>query len=512
MNYSMHLLVALAMVSCRKNDVDNEAVQPGTAELTDILQACVAEILRLVQEFQEKPISPAGTREFEHRLQEHLRDLGRQTTQWTYNHLEPSDVQDLSKHVDFEGTLYTRLNQKTPQQAWTLFGQIRLWRIGYRPTDKDSGEVTLFPVARGLGLVLGASPALAERASQLLADTGMTQSRTLARLRQDCGVGWGVKKLRQVTAAVSEAMTAQRHEVQVERLLELLAKANAGTGRHKPVLSVGRDGITLGVRCKGGRVHEVASTATVTVLDRRGRRLGTVYLAYTPESCQGTMSRALTTLLTAVFARWEKPLPRLCYVTDSGDNETAYYEKVLSGMRHPRTHEVLNWIRVVDFYHASERLWTMAELLFGKGRQAAGWVRKMQKWLKKPGGVNRMLHSAAALRDRFGLRGKKLSDFKTAYRYLRVRMAYMRYAEYRQWGVPLGSGVTEAACKTVYTERLKLSGMSWKKRGAQTILNLRVLLLSGVWDQAYARVLEECVEAKVRGQREFDEKEAELAA
>ena len=65
----------------------------------------------------------------------------------------------------------------------------------------------------------------------------------------------------------------------------------------------------------------------------------------------------------------------------------------------------------------------------------------------------------------------------------------MRYAGYKRVGIPCGSGVTEAACKTIYTQRLKLSGMRWKKAGAQTILNLRVLLLSGVWTEAYRRVL-----------------------
>ena len=511
MNYSMHLLLAAATLPSFKKDSAQDTAESAAPELADIVTAAAEKILRFVDVFLKQPVSPARVCEFEQQLQEQLREMGRQTVQWTYNRLEPRDVQELPKHVEFEGSFYTRLNKKTPQQAWTLFGSIRLRRIGYRPTEKN-GDPTIFPLAMSLGLVQGASPALAGRAAQLMADTGMTQSRTLARLRQDCGVGWGVKKLRQVTAAVAEAMTAQRQEVQVERLLALLAKADASKGRHKPVLSVGRDGITLAVRCKGGRVYEVASTGTVSVLDRRGKRLGTVYLAFTPESCQGTMSQALTQLLAAVFARWQKPLPRLCYVTDSGDNETNYYEQTLSKMRHPSTGKELEWIRVVDYYHASERVWTMAELLFGKSQRSAAWARKMQKWLKKPGGVNRVLHSAAALRDKYRLRGKKRADFQRAYRYLRDRMAFMRYAEYRQWGVPLGSGVTEAACKTVYTERLKLSGMRWEKPGAQTILDLRVLLLSGVWDQAYVRVLEKYVGPKSRDQREFDEIEAEFAA
>ena len=64
--------------------------------------------------------------------------------------------------------------------------------------------------------------------------------------------------------------------------------------------------------------------------------------------------------------------------------------------------------------------------------------------------------------------------------------------------MPIGSGVTEAACKTVYTQRLKLSGMRWEKAGAQKILQLRVILLSGVWTQVYKKILEVESEVQVR--------------
>lgn len=162
---------------------------------------------------------------------------------------------------------------------------------------------------------------------------------------------------------------------------------------------------------------------------------------------------------------------------------------MLRRLRHPRTGERLEWHWVVDYYHASERLGTMAEALFGAGAKARAWAGKMQKLLVKPGGVGRVLHSAAALRSRVQLRGKRLADFRRAYQYLQRRRQYLRYADYRRLGLPLGSGVTEAACKTVYTQRLKLSGMRWKKVGAQTILTLRVLLLSGVWEHVYEQTL-----------------------
>ena len=172
----------------------------------------------------------------------------------------------------------------------------------------------------------------------------------------------------------------------------------------------------------------------------------------------------------------------------------------------------MEWVRVVDYYHVSERVWAMGELLFGKGQRSAAWVRKMQRWLLKPGGANRVLHSAAALREQYRLRGKKRAEFQRAYAYLRDRMAHLRYADYRRWGMPLGSGVTEAGCKTVSTQRLKLSGMSWGKAGAQTILDLRVVVLSGVWDKAYAKVLVGLEQARVRVQRAAHQRRAEVAA
>ena len=283
-------------------------------------------------------------------------------------------------------------------------------------------------------------------------------------------------------------MTEHRQAAQVEQLLRWLKEADASRGRHKPLLCVGRDGISLKLRCRGECPFEVASTATVSVLDRRGKRLGTVYLGYTPESYQKRMSGSLTSLLEDVLRGWEGSLPRMGYITDAGDNEIAYYEKTLKEMVHPRTQERLVWIRVLDYYHASERIWSMAEALFGVGG-GTSWAKKMLKWLLKPSGANRVLHSAAAIRARTQLGEKAGSSYDTAYNYLRSRMAEMDYAEYRQVGLPCGSGVTEAACKTVYTQRLKLSGMHWEKTGAQVILDLRVPQLSGVWNAVYNRML-----------------------
>jgi hypothetical protein len=66
----------------------------------------------------------------------------------------------------------------------------------------------------------------------------------------------------------------------------------------------------------------------------------------------------------------------------------------------------------------------------------------------------------------------------------------MAYARYRRQGLPIGSGVTEAACKPVFTQRLKRSGMRWHKESGQVIVDLRVLHLSRIWDKAVRRDLD----------------------
>lgn len=428
--------------------------------------------------------SPAAALAFEQKLATQARELARGATEFAYNQLESERPEELPPHVQYEAGQYRRLNQKTPnREVATLFGKITLWRHGYRYVQRDVAEPTIFPLEISLGLVEGATPALVSAAGRALAEAGATQEVALARLRTQHGVEWGVKKLRAVAESLSAGMDRFRREHQAKQAVHWLRQAFTSTGKHRPSLVLGRDGITL---CTSPHsFYEVATTATLSIYDRRGKRLGTVYLAYAPELGQQTMTDELTALLLEVLRQWDGSLPRLAYLTDAGAHETQYPRKVLKKLRHPRTGKRLSWQWIVDFYHAAQRLTTMGEALFGVGREASAWAAKMRKLLKKPNGPFRVLHSAAALRARYRMSAKAKKAFRTAYNYLRDRTKHMRYAEFRDQGLPIGSGITEAACKTVFTQRLKLSGMRWSNAGAQVILNLRVILLSGVWDEVY---------------------------
>ena len=65
----------------------------------------------------------------------------------------------------------------------------------------------------------------------------------------------------------------------------------------------------------------------------------------------------------------------------------------------------------------------------------------------------------------------------------------MDYATHLENNLPIGSGVTEAACKTLVKQRLCGSGMRWKDQGAKVILSLRALVQSkGRWQQFWDKI------------------------
>ena len=77
---------------------------------------------------------------------------------------------------------------------------------------------------------------------------------------------------------------------------------------------------------------------------------------------------------------------------------------------------------------------------------------------------------------------------RQALAYFRKHRKRMRYAELKARGFMIGSGIVEAACKTLVAQRLKQSGMRWSAGGAQAILTPRGWDQSERFDEAWALV------------------------
>ena len=467
----------------------------------------IVQIGQLVSDFRAAETTPSLSYDFEIKLQALLREVGRLIIEWTYNQLEPNDRCLMPNHLRFDDEWYRRRNKTPNRKVATLFGAVTLWRYLYQPTH---GGHAIFPLEIRLGLAAGhATPALADRVARAATDS--TQDVVRATLERDHGVAWSVKTLRAVIATTWQGMTPHTHAAQVAQVLDWLKQAQASHGSRKPVLAVGRDGVFVPIR--GEDSYREATTATLSVHDRAGRRLGTVYLGQMPESGQETLSAQLTRLITDVLSQWTGPLPRLAYITDAGHHQTEYYHHVLKRMRHPcRPGEPLHWEWVIDYYHASERIHKLSEALFRDPRKAKAWAQKMCRWLKtKPHAIYRILHSAAAIRSRRFVVGQSKA-YHSAYNYLRDRIDHLDYVRYRRNHLPIGSGVTEAACKTVFTQRLKRSGMAWSVEGGQTIVDLRVTHLSGIWDEVHRAYLQVRQLPKTRTQAASGSKKRRKAA
>src|SRR5512144_384913 len=453
--------------------------------LTFRLLPVISRIGLLIVQFRQTGPTPQSCYEFESQLSQQLRRLGRVLVEGVYNDIQPDRPPLMPSHLHVDGTWYRRRAKTANRCVGTLFGVITLRRFLYQPID--GLERSIFPLESRLGVeARRATPALAERVAALASDS--TQGETLQRLRREHAVNWSASTLRAVLEAVRVGVVPQGQAAYAAKALAWLEQAHASRGARKPVLAVGRDGLFLPIR--GQAAYREAATATLSVYDRRGRRLGTLDLGRMPEPWQETMSDQLTALIREVLRRWSGPVPRLAYVTDAGYHSTTYSRRVLKRMTHPcRVHERLHWEWVVDYYHAAGYVYKLSTALFRTPDQARAWARKMCRWLKtKPGAVNRILHSAAAIRSRWVI-PRTGKAYREAYGYLRDRIPHLDYSRYRRLHLPIGSGVTEAACKTVFTQRLKRSGMTWSLEGGQRIVDLRVLQLSGVWTEVYQSYL-----------------------
>lgn len=139
-------------------------------------------------------------------------------------------------------------------------------------------------------------------------------------------------------------------------------------------------------------------------------------------------------------------------------------------------------LQVVDWWHLVERLWKVANLVFGQGStEAEVWVkeRKDELWA---GNVSAVVTALRKLRSRRKGAQEEIRLFK---QYLHTHDQRMRYQEFREKGVPVGSGTVESACKNLVGSRMKRGGMRWKVERAEGVLALRSALLSNRWQEAW---------------------------
>jgi len=226
-----------------------------------------------------------------------------------------------------------------------------------------------------------------------------------------------------------------------------------------------------GKETRGPTGYREASCGTITFYDKDGDRLETRGFGRMPQKGKATLKAMLAEELKAVLA----PRPDLLVVgvADGAKDNWTYLEAIL-----PQ-----GAVMVLDFFHAADHLKKAMDLAHGKGtpKSDAEFQRLRLLLRDEEDGVYKVIN-ALAYQVRKHPRRKKL---KTELRYFRRNRKRMDYARLKAGNLPIGSGVVEAANKTLVTVRMKRAGSRWSIDGGQAVLTFRSLSKSDRFDHAW---------------------------
>ncbi|MCP4404969.1 MAG: ISKra4 family transposase [bacterium] len=143
---------------------------------------------------------------------------------------------------------------------------------------------------------------------------------------------------------------------------------------------------------------------------------------------------------------------------------------------------------VCDMIHVLGYLWKAGKVLRSKD-EIDDWVsQKLQEILE---GKSRQV--AAGIRRSATCRHLAKSTRKPAdvcARYLTNHSPYLAYDEYLQQGYPIATGVIEGGCRYLVKDRMEITGARWSLKGAEAVLKLRAIKVSGDFD-AYWKFYEQ---------------------
>ncbi len=242
---------------------------------------------------------------------------------------------------------------------------------------------------------------------------------------------------------------------------------------------------SIGISLDGAYVLTVnegyreAMVGTIALYDSQGDRQHTTYVAASPEYGKETFFKRFEREITRTKALY--PDAQAIGIADGAKNNWSFLE----------THTTR---QILDYWHATEYLSEASHALFAKKSEAATreeWLEQRCHDLKhKQGAASRILEE---LKQSTGKRLTKVLkeklDAAVTYFKNNLKAGRMKYHLHTKSNLPIGSGVVEAACKTIIKQRLGGSGMRWKSAGIKMILSLRALVKTkGRWHQFWEKI------------------------
>jgi hypothetical protein len=365
------------------------------------------------------------------------------------------------------------------QTYFSAAGPVRVERSLY--STRQEGERAVCPLELRAGIVEGRwTPLAARQATWVVAHLTPQEGEDLFGMLG--GMAPSKSSLDRLPKQLSDCWEKQRVEFEQALRQDETIPPGAAT------IAVSIDGVMLPMK-DGGRVqkradaaaegrytrgpagHSEAGCATVSYCDRRGERLSTVRLGRMPEHKKTTLKTMLAEEVS--WARSQRPLLRLVKLADGAKDNWTFMDK-----------ELPEGTGIVDFFHATEHLKAALDAVYGETspKCRAQFEKLRHVLLEERWGVEKVIRALVHLRNTHP-RSRKIT---TELRYFRRNRHRMRYATFKAKGLPIGSGVVEAACKTLVTQRMKRSGMRWRHEGGQAILTFRALAQSQRFDRGWA--------------------------
>jgi hypothetical protein len=129
---------------------------------------------------------------------------------------------------------------------------------------------------------------------------------------------------------------------------------------------------------------------------------------------------------------------------------------------------------VLDFYHASDHLWALANHLFGEGSsEARHWTHRLLHQLRH-GREKRVLRTLEKLVQAPPPQyAHAIEPITTTAEYFLAHHDHIHYAQFAEQNIPIGSGAMESQCSQLQN-RFKRRGQFWSHAGFAQLLAIHV--------------------------------------
>lgn len=383
--------------------------------------------------------------------------------------------------VMIDGRLHTRVH-RAEGRYYTLAGDVIVDRSLYRAERNG-------PVVDAISLRIGAvdgvwTPEAATAMAHLLQQgTPREAEETASRLGR---LPYSRSSFDRVGHAVGQRYVSRKTEIDDALIVALEIPAPAQSvsfgldrvslpleePRPRPVGRPRKDAPKRPVQ----RVFRMAYCSTITFHDETGAALHTIRQGAVPSVDPLDLCDRLLADAVAILA--QRPDLRVVLLSDGAPELRDLLRSALDEATLGTTvYELL------DFWHLLEKLAPAAAVGYGEARAPevlARWRMDLLNRNAAPDEIRAALLASGQRDVRIG----PTRPVHEAVTYLENHRERLGYPGARRRGLPIGSGNTEATCKTLIAVRMKRSGARWKETTAGDVINLRALALSDRWEPA----------------------------